>query len=339
MFTAKISGGRASYAYEKMTDAIKEIDSEVSLTRPDSDLCKFNAAEKDQKVEVGEHCYNLFMLSVEYGKLTDGAFNAAALPLSELWGVSVGSGFSGDFVLPDPKSVEDALTYCDTSCVSASEEDGKYYMTKSDGRVRLDFGGIAKGYAADVCARLLDGYEISSALLDISGNTYFYGKYIERGAEADWNVGIMSPRPRAGEALTERGYVAAITLGGDCSAVTSGDYMRYYVHDYGDGTKVYIPHIIGADGVPLGVTFDGSKWVNKSEWVISATVVGERSALCDALSTAVAASGIDDGVRLLQKAGCKGLIFCEKRYTIIGNVKLYKPDVYDGFSAYEYYEL
>ncbi|MCM1368436.1 MAG: FAD:protein FMN transferase [Roseburia sp.] len=344
MFTAKIMGGRADYAYKRMKQEIADIDAQVSLTKENSDINRFNAAQADVAVEVGAHAYELYLLSAEYYTLTDGAFNCAVSPLCELWHVDAasiaqyrpqGDGTHISPPLPTPERVAEVASYCDPLSVSAAELDGKYYLTKSDARTKLDFGGIAKGYAVDRCAEILDEYGVTSALLDISGNAYFYGSHISGGKRDEWNIGVMSPRPRAGETYS-RGYVCAISTGGDVSAVTSGDYMRYYIHD-GD-TPVYVPHIIGANGVPIGVEYADGEWKNTDEWVISATVVGQSSALCDALSTAVSSKGIEDGAELLKKVGCKGLIFTEKRYTIVGNVQLYKPEEYDGYEAYELYE-
>lgn len=342
MFSAKIIGGRSGKAFERMTEVISNIDGQVSQTKPDSDVARVNAAGALEPVEVGEYTYELFNLALGYFALTDGAFNCAASPLSDLWHVDAASiavyrpDADGTHISPELPTIEQVLQtleFCDPRTVTASSENGKYYLTKSDGRTKLDFGGIAKGYAVDKCVGILDEYGISSALIDISGNAYFYGRYAS--GDGAWNVGIASPRPRA---ALFRGYVCAISVNGGTSAVTSGDYMRYYVHDSYD-ESVYVTHIIGRDGVPIGVENNRGEWKNSDEWVISATVLGESSALCDALSTAVSALGIETGGRLLQKVGCKGLIFTEKRYTIIGDVALYKQDKYDGYCAYEYHEL
>lgn len=344
MFTAKLMGGRCDYAYKRMKSEIADIDAQVSLTKDNSDLRKFNAADANEPVEVGPHVYELYKLSAEYYTLTDGAFNCAVSQLCELWHVDAASigqyrpSADGTHVsppLPAPEQVAATAEHCDPLSVSASESDGKYYLTKSDALTKLDFGGIAKGYAVDRCAKILDEYGVTSALLDVSGNAYFYGPHISGGKRGDWNIGVMSPRPRAGETYS-RGYVCAISTEGDVSAVTSGDYMRYYIHD-GD-PPVYVSHIIGSGGVPIGVEYAAGAWKNTDEWVISATVVGQSSALCDALSTAVAVKGMEEGAKLLQKVGYKGLIFTEKRYTIIGNVQLYKPEDHDGYEAYEFYE-
>lgn len=333
IFTARISGGRAKYAFDKTEKIIAEIDEQVSLTK-DSDLSRFNRAEVGTKIEVGEHCYKLYKLAAEYYTVTSGAFNPALAPISRLWHVDAGNipDITGDGVdLPSESDISAALVACDPTAVTAekNEADGKYYLTKIKD-IELDFGGIAKGYAVDECVRVLSEYGVSSALLDISGNAYFYGDYVSNSGDGRWRVGVISPRPRV--QAGERKYVCAVALDGGNSAVTSGDYMRYYVKD-----GVYIPHIIGRDGVPIGVSFDGEKWVNSGEPVISATVIGESSAICDALSTAVCVLGLEQGRELLQKVGYKGLIFTEKRYTIIGS-ELYRPDRYDGHLAYERYE-
>lgn len=340
LFSARILGGRAEYAHERMVNVIEEINKQASATLATSDLYKFNAAEAGERVSVGEHVYELFSLGSEYYEKTGGAFNIAALPLTSLWHIDAAAIGSADssVSLPTPQEVSDTLEYCDPALVTAEKVDGRYYLTKTDGRVKLDFGGIAKGYAADKCVEVLDGYdEISSALFDISGNAYFYGGYVSGGETSDWNVAIVSPRPMN---TLERGFVCAAVVGADTSAVTSGDYMRYYEHGEGDN-KVYIPHILGANGVPIGVKWDDTKsaWVNSDEWVVSATVIGKSSAVCDVLSTAVAAMGFEEGGALLKNSGYKGLIFTEKRYTIINGVTLYKPDEYNGFVRYTYYEL
>ncbi|MCH5163213.1 MAG: FAD:protein FMN transferase [Clostridiales bacterium] len=347
MFSAKILGGRAKYAYNRMKSVIADIDAQVSLTQKNSDLSRFNAAAAGIPVKVGKYCYEIFNVATVYFEATDGAFNVAAAPLVELWHVDADSiadyrpDIDGAHVsppLPSKEDVDAAREYCDPTLVTASEEGGSYYLTKADERVKLDFGGIAKGYAIDECVKILGEYDISSALIDISGNAYFYGDYIKNNEHTDWKVGVASPRPRSGETLS-RGYVCAVRLGGGVSAVTSGDYNRYYIHDSAGGGKVYVPHIIGTDGAPIGVEYEGGEWVNGGEPVISATVIGKSSANCDALSTAVCALGIEKGASLLRKVGCKGLIFTEKRFTIIGDVALYDTNKYGGYKAYEYFDV
>ncbi len=343
--TAKIMGARADYAYSRMKETIVNINAEVSATAPDSTLTVFNAAGANEKVEIGSHFDALFTLSKRLFAVTDGAFNPASAPLVKLWHLDAqsiaelrpsGDGTHSSPELPTIDQVNEVNAYCDFSDIERVEENGKVYLSKPDARMQLDFGGIAKGYAVDKCVEILDGYEIPSALIDISGNAYFYGDYSGAGKnENKWNVGIVSPRPRAGESI-RRGYVCAVTLDGGVSAVTSGDYMRYYIHGR-DGGEVYVPHIIGKDGMPIGVRYDenAGKFVNTGENVISATVIGKSSAECDALSTAVCALGFESGARLLQNVGLKGLIFSEKRFTIIGDVTLYATDDYDGYKAYE----
>lgn len=341
-FSVKLMGGRAQYAYERMKDVIAEIDAQVSPSRADSGISALNSAAVGAEVEVGKHCYELFLLGKRYYELTDGAFNIAAAPLSELWHVDaqsiaqlrpeVGSA-PVSVELPEPSAVAEVKRCCDPTLVEAEERGGKYYLKKTDGRVKLDLGGIAKGYAVDRCIDVLREYDVKSALIDISGNAYFYGDRIDGGSAKSWNVGIVSPRPRGGDTVSARGYIAAFSVGGGAAAATSGDYMRYYV--CASGGTLYVPHIIGADGVPVGAEYADGRWRNGAEWVISATVIADGAAASDALSTAVCALGMEKGARLLQKVGHKGLIFTEKRFTIIGGAELYKPDVYDGYRSYE----
>ena len=340
LFNARMLGGNTAKAHKRMCEIIEQIDAQVSVTRENSDIARFNAAGAGERVEVGAYAYELFNTSLEYYTLTDGAFNCAASPLATLWHVDAAGlseltrGDDGERIndaLPTADEVKETLSYCDPNSVIAESENGKYYLTKSDARTKLDFGGIAKGYAVDKCVEVFEECGVASALIDISGNMYAYGEYM-LSADGKWNIGVTSPRPRV---TLSRGVLCALSLSGDESAVTSGDYMRYYRCDAYD-TPVYVTHIIGRDGVPIGVTADGDGWKNTDELVVSATVIGGSSAVCDVLSTSVCVLGLEGGAKLLQKVGYKGLIFTEKRYTIIGEVSLYKPDEYDEHKAYEY---
>lgn len=348
MFSAKIMGGRTRYAYDVMCGVIVDIDKQCSTTKEDSDISRFNRANANEPVKVGMHCYNVYLQAKECYTLTNGAYNPTVMPLTELWHVdassisqyrpSVGEETVSPSSLPSLEEVENVLEYCSLSNVENYESNGEYYLVKKDSRIKLDFGGIAKGYAIDRCVDILDEYEVSSALIDISGNVYLYGNYIERGNERDWRVGVASPRPRAGETLARNG-IAVLSISGNQSAVTSGDYMRYYIYTNTGGENVYVPHIIGKDGVPIGVYYDGNTWKNSNDNVISVTVIGDSSAMCDGLATAVCVLGLEDGARLLQEVGYKGLIFTEKRYIIVGNTELCDDGGYDGYKSYEKVEL
>ena len=95
-------------------------------------------------------------------------------------------------------------------------------MVKSRAGAMLDFGGIAKGYAADRAGEIARSFGVSSGLIDIGGNHLFLG---DKGG-SPFRVGVADPRPAEhGSALFG---VLALR---DTSAVSSGDFERYFVED------------------------------------------------------------------------------------------------------------
>ena len=92
--------------------------------------------------------------------------------------------------------------------------------------------------------------------------------------------------------------------------VTSGDYERCYEFDNGDET-LRVCHIIdGKTATPIGITYDETTGkYRRIDHVISATVVGESSLVCDAYATAACVVGAEKAVELIEKIGYRALIF------------------------------
>ena len=128
----------------------------------------------------------------------------------------------------------------------------------------LDFGAIAKGYAADQVVAQLKQAGIRSAIVNLGGNLRVFGDKGDR----PWRIGIRAPR---GE-----GAMAAIRNRSDLSVITSGDYERYFVYQ---GQRYH--HIMNpSTGAP-------------ARGLISVTVVTDNAALGDAASTALFVAGAD----------------------------------------------
>ena len=83
-----------------------------------------------------------------------------------------------------------------------------------------------------------------------------------------------------------------------------------------------------------GLTDTGDRY-EETAHVISATVIGASSMLCDAYATAVSVMGLEAGAAFLESAGYRGIIFTsDKRMKTVGEVKLYDPQTYNGYKAY-----
>ena len=137
----------------------------------------------------------------------------------------------------------------------------------------LDAGGIAKGYAAEKLAVLLQKAGVKTAMVNAGRNIRSIGT---KPSDAPWVIAVASPAADGSEA-------ARIRLPGSCSFVTSGDYERFYTD--AEGTRY--SHITDMKtGMPACLYH-------------SVTIVTENSAYADGLSTALFTVSIEEGKAIL----------------------------------------
>ena len=138
--------------------------------------------------------------------------------------------------------------------------------------MKLDFGGVAKGYACDKIIEILKENKITSALVNAGGDVRVIGKRVDG---KDWRIGVQDPRN------SER-MLGSLPLGNWDTMDTSGDYQRYIEVD---GTRY--SHIINP------------RTGFQPRLLAAVTVVGYNSIDCDILSTALFIVGVDAGKKLL----------------------------------------
>ena len=152
---------------------------------------------------------------------------------------------------------------------------------------KIDFGAVAKGYAADKVYETLESYGVKNIVVDIGGTI--------RSSD---EIELYVAEPRG------TGYAARVLLDGKAVS-TSGDYQRYYIVD---GVRYH--HIMDKTGHPAGLGDPNA--------IISVTVIGAEAAVCDALSTAVFVLGYEDSLNLVTRYGCSALILTETGYYTVG---------------------
>lgn len=318
-----------SHAFNTMTSRIEQIDSQVSTTKPTSDISKINSAPANERVQCGAYTRALFELSKQLHKSTDGHFNPAVMPLMTLWGLTPGLLGDSERVIPPYDTVKATLSYCDFDLFYGEEIDGNFYVSKSDERAQLDFGAIAKGFIADECASIAKEAGLKSALITLAGNIYAVGGRLENNKSVDWRIGVTNPRQGGGT-------VCAVALKADNSIVTSGDYERNYSFTNQSGNLITVPHIITKSGLPLGIewSIELSDYIKQADYCISASVSGSSSAVCDALSTAAICANLQEGKQIVSSHGYNGIMFTESNYTLTDGVQLILTDRYNGYTKY-----
>lgn len=213
---------------------------------------------KSNDGNIPDQVKQLIALSDSAYHLTRGFFDPTIGAVTRLWDFSVGA------TPPHPDSVRNALRLVGMDrFVSGEITDG----------VVLDFGGIAKGYAADRSVDLFGRLGYTRAMINIGGDLSILGN---RKDGKPWRIAIRHPRrPDC--------FVGYLDVG-QCAIATSGDYERYFLHQ---GKRYH--HIIDPrNGMP------GSRCQ-------SVTVVTNSAWLADAMATALFLMGPEEGSQLV---GC-----------------------------------
>lgn len=191
---------------------------------------------------------------------TGGALDITVLPLVEEWGF-----LSKQYHVPDKARIAELLQQVDYTKVRVDENT----VTLPDG-MRLDFGAVAKGYAADVAFSVLKNQANARAILNLGGTVAAYG---EKAAGRPWRVGVADPENSA----AYMGYL-------DCRdkiIATSGSYERSF---------------IGSDGKTYSHIIDPKTGYPADNDLRSVTVISDNGTRSDALSTALFVMGREDAL-------------------------------------------
>ena len=213
----------------------------LSRTIATSDVGRINAAG-GAAVEVEADTAQLIELALGYCEASGGLFDITIGAVSELWDFHEGT-------VPSEDQIAAALPHVGFERVRV---DGTT-VTLGDPAARLDLGGIAKGFVADVLLDELEAQGVTSAYVNLGGNVKVLG---DKPDGTPWKVGVRDPAPDA-DASTP---IARIALDGG-SVVTSGLYERQFE---ADGRRYW--HILDPrTGYPVETD------------LVSATIVSERS--------------------------------------------------------------
>jgi thiamine biosynthesis lipoprotein len=248
-------------ALEAVFQEADRIDHLMSTYKDDSEISKINRTAAESPVVVGHELYQLIARALEISVLTQGAFDITY--------DSVGQHY--DFrerQRPDDETVVSELENIDYRYVELDDQSASIRFLQ-DG-VRINLGGIAKGYVVERGIDILRTRGIENAIVTAGGDSRLLGD--RRGRP--WMVGIRDPR--------KDGEVAISVPLQDEAISTSGDYERFFDED---GVRYH--HIIQpGTGMP-------------ASGVHSATVFGPDAITTDALSTSVFVMGVDLGLRMI----------------------------------------
>jgi FAD:protein FMN transferase len=256
---------RGEAAIEAVFAEFRRIDAGMSTYKPESELSRVNANAARAPVRVSRELYELLATSAEYSKLTRGAFDVTYASVGYLYDYR-------KHVRPDDAAIAAALPGIDYRHVQLIP-DGPAIRFAREG-VRIDLGGIAKGYAVDRGISVLRAAGIDRAMVNAGGDTRIIGDRFGR----PWITGIRHPDD-------EKKVVLRMPIT-DAAMSTSGDYERFF-----DEGGVRYHHILDP------------KTGKSASKVRSVTVIGPTATRTDALTKSIFIMGAEEGIALIEKLG------------------------------------
>ena len=239
-------------------------------------LCTINELENGihRTVTVDRRIVDMLLYAKEMYAKTNGKLNIAMGSVLSIWHDYRTAGLDdpSNAELPPMEVLSEAALHTNINDLIIDENACTVWL--ADPFMTLDVGAIAKGYAVEMTARMLEERGISGFVINVGGNVRTVGT--KPGGEL-WLAGIENPVPDA-----EEPYVAYLGLAGE-SIVTSGSYQRFYIVD---GKNYH--HIIDAETLL------------PADRYLSVSIVCKDSALGDALSTALFCMTPEDGLALIE---------------------------------------
>ena len=274
--------------------AIKEIsriEKLISSWDPASQTSKINRNAGTLPVKVDPELFDLITRAIAISELTGGAFDVSYASMDKLW------SFDGTMSqLPPVELVAASIANVGYQGIRLDPDNQTVFLQEPG--MKIGFGAIGKGYAADKAKQLLVSQGVVAGIINASGDMSTWGKQADG---TDWNIAITNPLNK-----NEAFATLPITEG---AVVTSGDYEKYTMID-----GVRYAHIIDPrTGYP-------------AKGILSVTVFASKAELADALATAVFVMGLEVGLdRINQLPGIECIIVDDQgKIHTSKNIKLNK---------------
>jgi len=255
---------------------IKRLEQLLSTWRPDSDLSRVNSAAGERPVRVSEETFELVARSLEIAQMTEGGFNIAVGPAVEAWSVTERQQ------IPSLRDLEQLQPLVDWRVIQLDAGERTIFLPRRG--MRIDVGGIGKGYAADRAANVMKQVGGFGGVVALSGDIKTFGNLPEQGG---FPVGVRHPR-------REGSLLATITLKNEAIS-TAGDYERYFERD---GVRYH--HIL--DPVTL----------QPARECQSVTVVASDGTTADGLDTGLFVMGRERAMELIERLPGVGAIIVDR---------------------------
>lgn len=252
----------AEQVADQVIDIMQQVNASMSPYTEESELTRLNREAFKRPLSVSAELFEVIKEAIRFSKLTQGAFDITFASVGYLYDYR-------NSIRPDQSKIDSAIKQLNYRHLVLDQEALTISYAKAG--VRIDLGGIAKGYAVDLAIEAARQAGIEYILVSAGGDSRILGDRHGR----PWVIGIRHPEDK-------NQVIAKLPLVNEALS-TSGDYERYFDED---GVRYH--HILDPK------TGDSARLVR------SVTVLGPRAIETDALSTSVFVLGAEKGLALIE---------------------------------------
>jgi thiamine biosynthesis lipoprotein len=254
---------RGEASIDAVMGEMRRIDELMSHYKPESELSQINLHAAEHPVQVDKELFDLIKLSTHYSEITEGAFDITYASVGYLYNYP-------NHVRPTEEQIKAALPSVNWRNLKFDDAHNTVFFEHKG--MRIDLGGIGKGYAVDRGIDILQKRGIQHAVVTAGGDTRIIGDHMGRA----WLVAIRHPDDPSK-------VVTRIPLS-DAAMSTSGDYERYF-----DEKGVRYHHIIDP------------KTGHSASKVRSATVIGPTATQTDGMSKTAFVLGPEKALEIINR--------------------------------------
>ncbi len=262
---------------EEAIAEVRRIENLISSWDPESETSEINRNAGVKPVKVSLELFKLIERSIQISEITNGAFDISIAAMERIW------KFDGSMsVFPTPEQISSAVSKVGYKKIFLNSAENTVFL-KEEG-MKIGFGAIGKGYAADKVKELLVSKQVPAGMINASGDITTWGT---KATGEKWLIGVDHPRSN-GKIFT---WLPLI----ESSVSITGNLVRY-VNFNG---KKYTHYIDPKSGYP-------------TTGISKVTVLAKRAELCDALSTAVYILGKEKGISIINQLGDTEVIIVDR---------------------------
>ena len=250
-------------AIEAVMAEMRRIDELMSHYKPESQLSQINARAAQEPVQVDKELFDLIKYSTHFSEITEGAFDITYASVGHLYDYP-------HHVRPTEEQIKAALP--GVNWRNMLFDPVHHTVRFEHPGMRIDLGGIGKGYAVDRGIAILQAHGFKHALVSAGGDSRIIGDRMGR----PWLIGIRNPDDK-------QKVVTRIPLENSAMS-TSGDYERYF-----DEGGVRYHHIIDP------------RTGHPASKVRSATILGPTATETDGMSKTAFVLGPEKALEIINR--------------------------------------